>query len=400
MNNSAAAPEGFPALLNRLWRWGKRALWGAFVIGALLVASEAARVAELVRWLPEGYRWLAPAGIGVLALWALWRVRAYFRTPKALRPPTLPPAQEGWNRRQQAAYQSFAVRYLRRQASNRALPADARKAIPDQVQRLRAPLEGKAVTDPVRAARALTARVEGALQVVVKPLDQRANEMIREAAVQVAIATAISPSVLMDGMITMTRNVDLVTRIAELYYGRPGAGGTFRILRDVFGSAVLAGAAQALSDNVGGILTEVTGSWSSKFLGPLGQGAINGLMTLRFGAAACQRCKSLAGTGVQWSAWKPADYRRAAAALSKWISDAVGPGAGHPLSQLLSAAGGMAAAAAGSVSAAASGRSAPGAGRPAASTAAPGADRSTSAGAGAAARRPADPVLDSDLLGG
>jgi len=122
-------------------------------------------------------------------------------------------------------------------------------------------------------------------------------------------------------MITLGRNIDLIARLADLYYGRPGLLGTLKVGRDVLGTAAMAGALEYVSDNVTSALSEVTGSWSARILGPLGQGLVNGVVTLRIGAAARMRCRSTGGARPRWRIWRPGDYFHALRSLKGMVQE-------------------------------------------------------------------------------
>jgi hypothetical protein len=109
--------------------------------------------------------------------------------------------------------------------------------------------------------------------------------------------------------------------LADLYYGRPGLLGTLKVSRDVLGTAAMAGALEYVSDNVTSALSEVTGSWSARILGPLGQGLVNGVVTLRIGAAARMRCRSTGGTRPRWRIWRPRDYFLALRSLQSMVQE-------------------------------------------------------------------------------
>jgi len=96
---------------------------------------------------------------------------------------------------------------------------------------------------------------------------------------------------------------------------------------------VAAGALEVVSDNVTAVTSEMTGSWSTRLLGPLGQGAVNGVVTMRLGAAARARCRSVASSRIDWRPWRLADYRKAVSRLFDWVSEDVGPRITGPLSR-------------------------------------------------------------------
>jgi hypothetical protein len=331
---------GFAAVLGRAWTWLRRALVAAALAAVAVIVLEAIHLFELLARIHPWVAWGVFGGLGVpLTLWASWRVIAYLRTPRVESPPVLPPAAAGWHEEDRARYVAFARRYLERQRANPWLPEEVRAAIPGHIEELQRPLEPEQRTDVVTAAKTLQARTEALLDEVLRPIDAEANRRIRRAAVEVAVATAVSPSILMDSLITLTRNVDLMSRLAALYYGRPGLGGTLRVLRDVFGSAVAAGALEAVSDHLTGALSEMAGSWTGRILGPLGQGMVNGVVTMRFGAATKRRCRSLGSTRIPWLPWRFREYRRAAGKLRDWLAEDVGPAFVQPLTRWMSGGG-------------------------------------------------------------
>jgi uncharacterized membrane protein YcjF (UPF0283 family) len=335
MRGATISLQSFPATLARAWTWGRRILWAAAAVFAVLIALEAIHLYELLAGV---HPYLARVVAGLVGLagiaWIGRSVWRYVRMPTVLSPPDLPALEKGWTEGQQRAYRDFAVRYLRRQERNPHLDAASKGRIPEAIRAVIAVLPAEVASDPVRAATELSARVDRELDRVLAPLDQRAKKLIRRAAVEVSLATAVSPSVLLDSLIALVRNVDLIAKLADLYYGRPGLRGTLRVLRDVLGSAVTAGALEVLTDNLSSALTEMTSSWSARLLGPLGQGTINGVVTMRLGAAARQRCRSLSTRRVLWLPWRMANYRRAASSLMSWLGEDVGPWVFGPLGKI------------------------------------------------------------------
>lgn len=317
--------EGFPAVLARAWIWGRRILWGVLVGGTALVVLNGIHLYGLLGavhpWVARGTFLVLGVLLALLAVSAGWR---YLRTPRVLLPPDLPASPADWNDAQREVYRRFAIRYLKRQQDNPHLPEDSRRQIP-------AALETVGATP----AAGLHAVVESQVDAILAPLDVLADVQIRRTAVQVATATAVSPSVMLDSLITLSRNIDLIARLADLYYGRPGLLGTLRVARDVIGSAVAAGALELVSEHVSGALAEMTGSWSARLIGPLGQGMVNGVVTMRFGAAARFRCRSLSRRRVPWRPWHLTQYRRAFVTLTRWITAEAGPSVAGPLGKFV-----------------------------------------------------------------
>ncbi|MEH6774199.1 MAG: YcjF family protein, partial [Cereibacter changlensis] len=122
------------------------------------------------------------------------------------------------------------------------------------------------------------------------PLDQMARREIEAAARQVATVTALVPLALADVATALFANLRMVRRIAEIYGGRSGSFGSFRLLRRVFSYLVATGAVAITDDLIhsvagGGVLSKV----SRRF----GEGVVNGALTARVGVAAMELCRPL-----------------------------------------------------------------------------------------------------------
>lgn len=127
-------------------------------------------------------------------------------------------------------------------------------------------------------------------QTVLAPLDARATREIEAAARQVAAVTAIVPLALADVITALTSSLRMIRRIAEIYGGRSGTFGSWRLTRSVFTHLVATGAVAVGDDMIssiagGGVLSKV----SRRF----GEGVINGALTARVGIAAMEVCRPL-----------------------------------------------------------------------------------------------------------
>lgn len=314
--------DSFARVWTRAYIIGRRVLWAAVVTITILVVLQAVHLHDLLTRLHPILAWTVTGTLTTLIVgWSGWRVLRYLRNPTVLSPPVLPDLDAGWTATEQRCFIRYARRYLQRQELNPRLDRDTKADIPAALVELETGLAPEDAADPVRAAVALSRRVETILNRITAPLDKEANRLIRRAAVEVAVATAVSPSVFMDFMITLGRNIDLISRLADLYYGRPGLLGTLKVGRDVLGTAAMAGALEYVSDNVTSALSEVTGSWSARILGPLGQGLVNGVVTLRIGAAARMRCRSTGGARLRWRIWRPGDYFHALRSLKGMVQE-------------------------------------------------------------------------------
>ena len=125
---------------------------------------------------------------------------------------------------------------------------------------------------------------------LMAPLDQMATLEIQSAARNVAAATALIPLAMADVLVALTTNVRMVRRIAEVYGGRAGAIGSWRLLRTV-ATHLLATGAVAIGDDM--ISSVAGGGALSKVSRKFGEGVINGALTARGGLAAMEVCRPM-----------------------------------------------------------------------------------------------------------
>ena len=125
---------------------------------------------------------------------------------------------------------------------------------------------------------------------LLAPLDTAARREVEAAARQVATVTAVVPLALADVLAALTANLRMIRRIAEIYGGRSGTLGSWRLTRAVMSHLVATGAV-AIGDDMlepilgGGLL----GKLSRRF----GEGMVNGALTARVGVAAMEVCRPL-----------------------------------------------------------------------------------------------------------
>ncbi len=125
---------------------------------------------------------------------------------------------------------------------------------------------------------------------LMKPLDNKAKEMVMASAKRVSVVTAISPRAIVDIGYVLVENMRLIRSIAELYGGRPGMLGSWRLARNVLGHLAITGSI-AIGD---GIIQQVVGhGLAAKISTRLGEGVVNGLLTARIGIAATDVCRPL-----------------------------------------------------------------------------------------------------------
>jgi len=261
-------PRGSP-----LWA---RLLWGA---GGLLVSLGLALAAErLIRDLFTRYEWLGWVGLAALAIFVLALVVLVARELVAL----------------------FRLRSLD------ALREDAQKAAEDDAlepaqlvaARLLALYDGRPDLARARAGFGIDSAgimdgrqiIELAEQQLLAPLDRKARALTAASARRVALVTAISPRALIDIAYVVFESVRLARNLADLYGARPGALGFFRLVRSILAHLAVTGGL-VLTD---GVVEQLVGqSMASRLSARLGEGLVNGLMTVRVGIAAIRVVRPL-----------------------------------------------------------------------------------------------------------
>ena len=166
------------------------------------------------------------------------------------------------------------------------------------VQKLQALYAGRADTswasqkldeasDDAFDADTLLAQAEDTL---MTPLDVQATREIEAAARQVATATALVPLAFADVLVALTANLRMIRRICEVYGGRSGALGGWRLTRAVITHLVATGAVAVGDDLIGSV---GGGHLLSKISRRFGEGLVNGALTARVGIAAIEVCRPL-----------------------------------------------------------------------------------------------------------
>lgn len=131
---------------------------------------------------------------------------------------------------------------------------------------------------------------------VLGPLDLAAQREVEAAARQVATVTALVPLALADVAAALTSNLRMIRRIAEVYGGRSGFFGSWRLTRAVLSHLVATGAVAVGDDMLEPILG---GSLLGKLSRRFGEGLVNGALTARVGVAAMEVCRPLPFTDAR-----------------------------------------------------------------------------------------------------
>ena len=258
----------------------------------------------VVREVVEGFRffdsihpllgWIFLAVVAA-GLWFLVgrTILRFWRLPPALKQPRLQgggdPTLKDVERRL-----AFVMRYLGNLRRNPRM--EERSAAVEEAMRraeaLKRRLAGREAGDAARAQQELEAFEAREMEPLLRPLDEEASKVIRQEALVVGIGTAVSMNGTLDAFIVLWRNVNLVARVATIYFGRPGPRGCIVIIRDVAAAMFIAVQMQGVMEAVGGFFGGWFGKAGNALMGPAGDGAINALATVRIGYVAKARCRA------------------------------------------------------------------------------------------------------------
>jgi len=253
-----------------------RLAWGA---GALLVSLGLGLAAErLISDLFARYEWLGWAGMVALVVFVLAIITLALRELAALaRLRTL----DRLKQRAADVLVSDAVGEgklvlgtLSELYASRADLARPRQALADNSRDI---LDG---AEFVRLAERL----------LMAPLDARARALTAASARRVALVTTVSPRALVDIAFVAYESIRLAGAIASLYGAKPGFFGFWRLTGAVLGHLAVTGGL-ALTD---GMVEQLVGQGlAGKLSARLGEGIVNGLMTVRVGIAAMRVVRPL-----------------------------------------------------------------------------------------------------------
>ncbi|EKE43453.1 hypothetical protein OCGS_2491 [Oceaniovalibus guishaninsula JLT2003] len=129
---------------------------------------------------------------------------------------------------------------------------------------------------------------------LLAPLDAAARIEVEAAARQVAAVTAVVPLAFADVAVALAGNLRMIRRIAEIYGGRAGTLGSWRLTRAVLTHLVATGAVAVGDDLIGSV---AGGSMLSRVSRRFGEGVVNGALTARVGVAAIEVCRPLPFAG-------------------------------------------------------------------------------------------------------
>lgn len=143
----------------------------------------------------------------------------------------------------------------------------------------------KALSDEIIDGKDL---IDLAERTLIAPLDALARKEIAAAAKRVSLVVAVSPRAILDVIFVAAQAIALMRRIAEIYGGRPGLFGFFKLARSVGAHLAITGGL-AIGNS---LLQQLVGhGLAAKLSARLGEGVLNGLLTARVGLSAMAVCR-------------------------------------------------------------------------------------------------------------
>ena len=272
----APADETLVAPAPRRMGWVGRLAWTA---GSVLVSAGLGLAADrLVRDLFAANEWLGWLGLGVLAVFVLAVLALAAREIFALRRLRVLDALKRdaalATADNDAARARHVVDSLLSLYAGRPDLARARQTVADNLPHL---FDGNAM-------------IELAERSLMAPLDARTKALTAASARRVALVTAVSPRALVDIAFVIYESIRLAGAIAALYGARPGFFGFWRLTGAILAHLAVTGGL-VLTD---GIVEQLVGQGlAAKLSARLGEGVVNGLMTVRVGIAAMRVVRPL-----------------------------------------------------------------------------------------------------------
>lgn len=260
----------------RLMGWLGRMAWTS---GGLLVSAGLALAADrLIRDLFATNEWLGRLALGVLGAFIAAIAVLIIREMLALR--------------------RLSVLDSLRQDAARAYTDNDRQGAGAVVNHLNAVFAGR--PDLARGRESLNSQAEDlfdgndlialAERSLMASLDARSKALVAASARRVALVTAVSPRALIDIAFVIYESVRLAGAIAALYGARPGFFGFWRLAGSILAHLAVTGGL-VLTD---GVVEQLVGQGlAAKLSARLGEGVVNGLMTVRVGIAAMRVVRPL-----------------------------------------------------------------------------------------------------------
>jgi putative membrane protein len=303
-----AAPNEsvFVSQLMGVWRWLKIFASVVVVVFALSILLQAVTFVRMAYETNAILGWAV--GIGVVAGLGLLigaPIAKYIKTPRVVEPPKVsdPEAPTASDLHAVVGYLDAVLVHAEKNPHF----AETREKIPAARQELvvfRDRIRPMTGAEGQILDREIAAWADRTLGPIWKPVDRLVERLIYQEAVTVGVATAVSPNGTLDAYLMLWRSTNLIAKIAEIQYGRPGIFGTLAVCRDVAAATAVAGTIQSVTDSLGNIAMHSIGGAAGVLAGPVSEGITNALVLTRIGYLADARCKS-------YRAWSPTQQKHA-----------------------------------------------------------------------------------------
>ena len=285
-----------------LWRSVKWTVTGAIFFFGLLAVGQVYLFHQLFA---DIHPFLGGAFIGVITGLFIWLIglplSRFLNSPAIAHPPDVDLNAKDIDDDSIRKRISFDKSYLKTMAANPELAGDR-----EAIDRTYTDLESLANDLGNDGAARLHVFERERIAPLLAALDKRIDDYIHKEALSVGSATAISMNGSIDAFIVLWRNINMIARISRLYYGRPSLRLSLMILRDVMVAVLLSRALDDVTDAAGEALGRIVSRLGGAIIGPLMDGSVNALMTLKIGYLAKRRCRS-------FDVWSKASATRATA---------------------------------------------------------------------------------------
>ncbi len=271
-----------------LWRTLKYAVMGGLAFLTLLAVGQIYLFHQLFSDIHPVLGWAFIAFItATLIFFVALPLARFFNAPEISHPPDVNLKDPAITPSALESRLHFDKVYLKSMCANSEL-VDRREEVLKARDDLRLLADDKDENLAAKLAEFESARIA----VLLRDLDKRVDDYIHKEALTVGSTTAISMNGSIDAFIVLWRNVNMISRISRLYYGRPSMRISLQVLRDVMMAVLLSRTLDDVSDMAGDALGKTVSRLGGMVAGPLMDGSVNALVTLKLGYLAKKRCRS------------------------------------------------------------------------------------------------------------
>ena len=295
---ASVAPEAGRWEIAEQWRLAWRGLkWTAAGLLAFLALISVGQIYLFHQMFSDVHVALGWAFIAAITVFFIWFIGLplyrFFRAPAIAHPPNVDLASPTVTLSQVLDRVEFDDAYLKGMSTNPALAdkhEDIRAAHRD-LMNMRDDAKANNIASAT-FAHSLADFERTRMAVLLADLDKEIDGYIRKEALSVGSATAVSLNGSIDAFVVLWRNVNMVSRISRLYFGRPNLRMSMMIMRDVMVAVVLSRALDDVADAAGDALSGAVTKLGGMVIGPVMDGSVNALMTMKIGYLAKKRCRS------------------------------------------------------------------------------------------------------------